>query len=163
MPRYKHHFGYLITESTSLSCSVFNLSFFIFSSVFALSSILKFCVRVFRIYYNIFCRFTIIIRHYFKFSFNTFLLYLLPPLYSAPFSPYIKTEILSVTKISLFFLLLYYTLSYIFIQRSVGGAGAVVLPFFIHSERVPRGGAVNIFLVYVVHTYGDSQHRTHCD
>ena len=103
MPRYKHHFGYLITESTSRSCSVFNLSFFIFSSVFALSSILKFCVRIFRIYYNIFCRFTIIIRHYFKFSFNTFLLYLLPTLYSAPFSPYIKTEILSVTKISLFF------------------------------------------------------------
>ena len=162
MPRYKHHFGYLITESTSRSCSVFNLSFFIFSSVFALSSILKFCVRVFRIYYNIFCRFTIIIRHYFKFSFNTFLLYLLPTLYSAPFSPYIKQRYFPLRKY-LCFLLLYYMLSYIFIQRTVSGAGAVVLPFFVHSERVPRGGAINVFLVYVVHTYGDSQHRAHCD
>ena len=103
MPRYKHHFGYLITESTSLSCSVFNLSFFIFSSVFALSSILKFCVRVFRIYYNIFCRFTIIIRYYFNFSFNTFLLYLLPTLYSAPFSPYIKQRYFPLRKYLCFF------------------------------------------------------------
>ena len=49
-------------------------------------------------------------------------------------------------------------LSYIFIQRAVGGAGAVVLPFLIHSERVPRGGAINVFLVYVVHTHRYSQH-----
>ena len=138
MPRYKHHFGYLITESTSRSCSVFNLSFFSFSSVFALSSILKFCVRVFRIYYNIFCRFTIIIRHYFKFSFNTFLLYLLPILYSAPFSPYIKREILSVTKISLFFycyinfILYFYTTGR---RRRKRGSPALLYPFRTRSTR----------------------------
>ena len=56
-----------------------------------------------------------------------------------------------------------YTLPYIFIQRSVGGAGAVVLPFFVHSKRVPCGGAVNVFLFYVVHTHGNTEHRTHCD
>ena len=52
-------------------------------------------------------------------------------------------------------------LSYIFIQRTIRGAGAVVLPFFIHSERIPRRRAVYILFIYVVHTYGDSQHRTH--
>ncbi len=54
-------------------------------------------------------------------------------------------------------------LSYIFIQRAASGAGAVVLPFFIHSERIPRGGAINVFFVYIVHTHRYSQHRTHCD
>ena len=54
-------------------------------------------------------------------------------------------------------------LSYIFIQRAVGGAGAVVLTFFVHAECVPRRGAINIFFVYVVHAHGDSQNRTHRD
>ena len=57
----------------------------------------------------------------------------------------------------------YLLLSYIFIQRTVGGAGAVVLPFFVHAECVPRRGAINVFFVYVVHAHGDSQHRTHRD
>ena len=57
---------------------------------------------------------------------------------------------------------LFIILFYIFIHRPVSGASAVVLTFFIHSESVPRGRTIYLILVNVVHTYGYTEHRTHC-
>ena len=47
----------------------------------------------------------------------------------------------------------------LFIQRSVCGAGSVVLTLFIHSESVPCARSENLFFGNIVHTYGDSEHR----
>ena len=52
---------------------------------------------------------------------------------------------------------------YIFIHRSVGFASAVVLTFFVHSESIPRGGAINIVFANVVHANGNTEHRAHGD
>ena len=42
------------------------------------------------------------------------------------------------------------------IQRTIGGAGAIVLAFLIHTECIPACGTVDIVLGNVVHTYGDA-------
>ena len=47
------------------------------------------------------------------------------------------------------------------IHRTVGVASTVVLSFFIHTESVPCGGAVDVGFVYVVHAHGATQHTAH--
>lgn len=37
----------------------------------------------------------------------------------------------------------------ILIHGTVSGAGAVVLSFFIHAERVPRGGTEDLVVRYI--------------
>ena len=52
---------------------------------------------------------------------------------------------------------------YVFIHGAVSLASAVVLTFFVHSESVPCRRAINIVIANVVHAYGNTEHRTHCD
>ena len=44
----------------------------------------------------------------------------------------------------------------LFIHRSVGGAGSVVLSLLVHTEGTPCGRTEDLFLGYVVHTYGNT-------
>ena len=81
---------------------------------------------------------TIIIRHYFKFSFNTFLLYLLPTLYSAPFSPYIKQRYFPLRKYLCFFIVILYVILCSYTtgrRRRRRGSPALPCPFRTRSMR----------------------------
>ncbi len=51
----------------------------------------------------------------------------------------------------------------LFIERAVGGAGTVVLAFFVHAKGIPGSGTVDVLLGNIVHTNGDAQHGAHGD
>ena len=46
----------------------------------------------------------------------------------------------------------------LFIQRTVGSAGAVILPFLVHAERIPCRRTEDIRLRNIVHTDGNTKH-----
>ena len=47
---------------------------------------------------------------------------------------------------------------YLLIHRSISLTSSVVLSFLVHTECVPCGGTEDLFLGYVVHTYGNTEY-----
>ena len=46
----------------------------------------------------------------------------------------------------------------VFIHRSLRLTSTVILTFLIHTERIPSRRTLNLILVHVVHTYGNTEH-----